>query len=188
MAHTVSGKITRAPKIQQGQNSNGQYTAFFFEVSEFIKGYGETQDSYTNYSVAFFPKSPGAIEFHTKAIQEGAFVVVSCEKLKIDISNVEYPKLKMDNARLENFFNPNQQAPQQSQGGYQQAPNQAPAPQQQAPAPQRQQSWGNAPQQQAPAPQQQQAPAQMAPAYQPAQQQAPAPQQQQHGGQQAPGK
>lgn len=175
MSHTVSGKITRAPKIQQGQNSNGQYTAFFFEVSEFIKGYGETQDSYTNYSVALFPKTPGAIEFHTKAIQEGAFVVVSCEKLKIDVSNIEYPKLKMDNARLENFFNPNQQAPQQAQGGYQQQ-----APQQQAPQ-QNNQSWGNAPQQQQAAPQQQQA--QMAPAYQPAPQQspqqAPAPQQQQ---------
>ena len=68
------------------------------------------------------------------------------------------------------------QAPQQSQGGYQQ---QAPQQTQQAPA-----SWGNAPAQQAPAPQQQQ-PAQMAPAYQPAPQQQ---QQQPHGGQQAPGK
>jgi single-strand DNA-binding protein len=85
-----------------------------------------------------------------------------------------------------------QQAPQQSQGGFQQqTPSQAPAPQQQ------QQSWGNKPQQ-AQAPQQQ---AQQAPAYQPApqqqqqQQQQPAhnqqqpnPQNQPHGGQQAPGK
>ena len=171
MSHTVSGKITRAPKIQQGQNSNGQYTAFFFEVSEFIKGYGEEQNSYTNYSVAFFPKTQGAIDFHTQAIQEGAFVVVSCEKLKIDVSNPDYPKLKMDNARLENFFNPNQQ--------------------QQAPAPQQQQ-YNNAPHQNAP----QMAPQQNAPAYQPAPQNAPQQQQQswgnapqQNGGQQqAPGK
>jgi len=134
MSHTVSGKITRAPKIQQGQNANGQYTAFFFEVSEFIKGYGEEQDGYTNYSVAFFPKTQGAIDFHTKAIQEGAFVVVSCEKLKIDISNPDYPKLKMDNARLENFFNPNQQATQQAPQYQQQQ-----VPQQQAPQYQQQQ-------------------------------------------------
>lgn len=149
MSHTVSGKITRAPKIQQGQNNNGQYTAFFFEISEFIKGYGQEENSYTNYSIAFFPKTQGAIDFHTQAIQEGAFVVVSCEKLKIDISNPDYPKLKMDNARLENFFNPSKQSQQQNH----QQQRQQPAPQQQAP--------------------------QMAPAYQPVPQQAPAPQQMQ---------
>lgn len=175
MSHTVSGKITRAPKIQQGQNNNGQYTAFFFEVSEFIKGYGQEENSYTNYSIAFFPKTQGAIDFHTQAIQEGAFVVVSCEKLKIDISNPDYPKLKMDNARLENFFNPNQQ-----QSGQQQQ------------APQQQQSWGNAPQQQQTAAAYQQAPHPQHPQQQIAshpQQQAP--QQQQggyQGGQQQPGK
>jgi single-stranded DNA-binding protein len=157
--HTVSGKITRAPKIQQGQNNSGAYTAFFFELSEYIKGYGQEEASYTNYSVAFFPKSQAAIDFHMQAIAEGAFVVVSCDKLKIDISNPEYPKLKMENARLDGFMNPNQaqQAPQQ---GYQQ-PRQQP---QQAPAPQ----YNQAPPQRAPQPTPQHRPQQS-----PAQQRAP---------------
>ena len=134
MSHTVSGKITRAPKIQPGNNSKGPFTAFFFEISEFNKGFGQEEDSYTNYSVAFFPKSQGAIDFHMKAIQEGSFVVVQCDKLKLDISNVEYPKVKMENPRLENFFNANQ--------GQQQAPQQQ---MQQQPAPQPQGYGGQQP-------------------------------------------
>ena len=168
--HTLSGKITRAPKIQAGSNSKGPFTGFYFEISEFVKGYGQEQDSYTNYSVEFFPSSQAAIDFHMRAIAEGSFVVVSCEKLKLDVSNAQYPKAKMVNARLEGFLNPNeggqqqQSAPQQQQApAYQQAPAQQAAPQmapayqqpapQQAPQQQQQpqqqaapQSWGNAPQ------------------------------------------
>jgi len=71
---------------------------------------------------------PGAIEFHQKAIAENAFVVVSCDKLSIDKQTGndgrEFIKLKMMNASLDNFNNPNQQAtPQQQSNNNQQQNN-----------------------------------------------------------------
>ena len=135
MSHTVSGLIRKAPHIQAGQNNNGNYTMFCFELAEFNKGTQGKEDSYTNYSVALFAKSQGAIDFHGKAIAEGSFVVVNCDKLMVEKQTSkqdgrEFIKLKMMNASLGDFNNPNQQqvAPQQ-QGGYSQQ-----APQQQAPA------------------------------------------------------
>ena len=132
MAHTVSGLIRKAPHIQTGQNNNGNYTMFCFELAEFNKGTQGKEDSYTNYSVALFAKSQGAIDFHGKAIAEGSFVVVNCDKLMVEKQTSkqdgrEFIKLKMMNASLGDFNNPNQQqaAPQQ-QGGYSQ-----PTPQQQ---------------------------------------------------------
>ena len=151
MAHTVSGLIRKAPHIQAGQNNNGNYTMFCFELAEFNKGTQGKEDSYTNYSVALFAKSQGAIDFHGKAIAEGSFVVVNCDKLMVEKQTSkqdgrEFIKLKMMNASLGDFNNPNQQqqqaAPQQ-QGGFQQAPQQY---QQQAPA-QYQQGQGFQPQQ-----------------------------------------
>ena len=136
MSHTVSGLIRKAPFIKEGQNNNGSYTMFCFELSEYNKGTQGQEDSYTNYDVALFAKTPGAIDFHSKAIAEGSFVVVNCDKLKIDkqqgSNGQEYIKLKMQNASISNYSNPNQQAaPQQNfapqqQGGFQQAPQQAP--------------------------------------------------------------
>ena len=142
MAHTVSGLIRKAPHIQAGQNNNGNYTMFCFELAEFNKGTQGKEDSYTNYSVALFAKSQGAIDFHGKAISEGSFVVVNCDKLMVEKQTSkqdgrEFIKLKMMNASLGDFNNPNQQqqAAPQNQGGYsQQAPQQQQyAPQQQAP-------------------------------------------------------
>lgn len=135
MSHTVSGLIRKAPFIKDDQNNNGAYTMFCFELSEFNKGTQGNEDSYTNYDVALFAKTPGAIDFHTKAIAEGSFVVVSCDKLKIDKqqggNGTEYIKLKMMNASIDNFNNPNQQ-PVQQQNNF--APQQQNfAPQQQAP-------------------------------------------------------
>jgi hypothetical protein len=133
MSHTVSGLIRRAPHIQQGQNNNGAYTMFCFELSEFNKGTQGAEDSYTNYSVALFAKTQGAIDFHMKAIAENSFVVVSCDKLKVDKqvsqqNGQEYIKLKMMNANLCDFNNPNQQQAAQQQNGFQQqAPQQMPS-------------------------------------------------------------
>ena len=130
MSHTVSGLIRKAPHVQQGQNSNGNYTMFAFELSEFNKGIQGTEDSYTNYKVALFAKTQGAIDFHAKAIAEGSFVVINCDKLMIDEQTGNdgrvFIKLKMMNANLSDFNNPNQQsAPQQQVGGFQQAPQRA---------------------------------------------------------------
>ena len=129
MSHTLSGLIRKAPHIQQGQNNNGTYTMFCFELSEFNKGTQGKEDSYTNYSVALFAKTQGAIEFHQKAIAENSFVVVTCDKLAIDKQQgndgKEYIKLKMMNASLDNFNNPNQAQQQPAaQQGFQQAPPQ----------------------------------------------------------------
>lgn len=136
MSHTVSGSIRKAPFIKEGQNNNGNYTMFCFELSEFNKGFNGGEDSYTNYDIALFAKTQGAIDFHTKAIAEGSFVVINCDKLLIDKqqggNGNEYIKLKMMNANLSGFSNPNAQATQQNnfapqqqaQGGYQ--PQQAP--------------------------------------------------------------
>tara|TARA_R110000824_G_scaffold394382_1_gene594128 strand:+ start:1305 stop:1793 length:489 start_codon:yes stop_codon:yes gene_type:complete len=119
MSHTVSGSIRKAPFVKEGQNNNGNYTMFCFELSEFNKGFNGSEDSYTNYDVALFAKTQGAIDFHAKAIAEGSFVVVNCDKLLIDKqqggNGQEYIKLKMMNANLSNFSNPNAQAPQQQQ-------------------------------------------------------------------------
>ena len=141
MTHSVSGLIRRAPHIAEGQNSNGNYTMFCFELSELNKGFNGTEDSYTNYSVALFAKTQNAIDFHNMAIAEGSFVVVACDKLMIDKQTAddgrEFIKLKMMNARLDGFNNPNQQQgqpmqnmQQPAQGGYAQQPQQPMQPQQ----------------------------------------------------------
>tara|TARA_R110000851_G_scaffold247991_1_gene400441 strand:- start:87 stop:593 length:507 start_codon:yes stop_codon:yes gene_type:complete len=154
MSHTVSGLIRKAPHIQAGQNNNGNYTMFCFELAEFNKGTQGKEDSYTNYSVALFAKSQGAIDFHGKAIAEGSFVVVNCDKLMVEkqVSKQdgrEFIKLKMMNASLGDFNNPNQQqaAPQQQapqQGGF---ANQDQTPQQQQAPAQYQPGQGFQPQQ-----------------------------------------
>lgn len=141
MTHSLSGLIRRAPHIAEGQNSNGNYTMFCFELSELNKGFNGTEDSYTNYSVALFAKTQNAIDFHNMAIAEGSFVVVVCDKLMIDKQTAddgrEFIKLKMMNARLDGFNNPNQQQgqpaqnmQQPAQGGYAQQPQQPMQPQQ----------------------------------------------------------
>lgn len=162
MSHTISGSIRRAPHIAAGSNSNGSYTMFCFELSEYNKGFGDAEDNYSNYSIALFAKTDAAVNFHNQAIEEGSYVVVSCDKLSIDkqVGNdgTEYIKLKMMNARLDGFNNPNQQqgAPanqpmQQPAQGYGQPQQGGFAPQQQAQQPMQQgysqQQGGQQPQQ-----------------------------------------
>ncbi len=148
MAHTVSGLIRRAPHIADGQNSNGNYTMFCFELSELNKGFNGAEDSYTNYSVALFAKTQAAADFHNMAIAEGSFVVIDCDKLAIDkqegSDGKEYIKLKMMNARLSGFNNPNQQQGQQQQNMQQPAQGYAqPAQQPQQRAQQPNQGYAN---------------------------------------------
>ncbi len=163
MAHVVSGKLRKPPFIKEGCGQDGQSKMYAIELSEMTKDYRTQEKSYTNYKALFFAKTEGAKAYYDKAFEEGSFVVVACEKLKVDVSECgQYIRLEMDNARLEgaltnenqgapsggqNWGQPQQpnggqpynQAPQngQQQGGYQQ-PNQAPQrqPQQQNQAPQ----------------------------------------------------
>ena len=146
--HIIHGELRKAPYIKTGLGQDGQSTMFIIELSELIKDRQTGEKLYTNYSAAIFAKSPAQIDYYNTSLVEGNFVVVNCEKLKVDISESngkQYIKLQMENARLEGakYIEQGQQT-QQQQGGYQ-------APQQQAPQqqfqPQQQGGFLNQPQQ-----------------------------------------
>lgn len=138
MSHTVSGKLHKAPFIKQLQDS----TMFAIKLCEVTKDRNTGEKSYVNYEAVLFAKTQSAIDFYTSATSEGSFVVVSCEKLQIKVSDCgQYTSLSMENARLENASYPQLQAPQQGSSQQQAAPQQ-----QQAPA----QVWSSQPQQQQP--------------------------------------
>jgi len=153
MSHIIHGELRKAPYIKTGLGQDGQSTMFIIELSEVIKDRQTGEKLYTNYSAAIFAKSPAQIDYYHTSLVEGNFVVVNCEKLKVDVSDSngkQYIKLQMENARLEGakYIEGNQQSQQQqapAQGGYQAPPQQQRGFQQQAP----QQSQGGF-QQQAP--------------------------------------
>ncbi len=161
MSHSVTAKLNRAANEHQGQNG----VTFFIGLGEKNYDFKQKKNVYTNYDAAIFAKD-AQIDFYRSALVEGAIVTVSGTGLILDLTNTQYPKLAIQDAKLGFVHSPEGQAPQQQQ---QQA-----APQQQAP----QQQQGQFQQQQAP----NQGFQQQAPQYQ---QQAP---QQQGGGYQAPGK
>ena len=118
--HIVSGLIRKAPFIKQLESS----TMFVIELAECVKDYKTGEKSYSNYKAMLFAKSPAAVDYYTTATREGGFIVLSCEKLKVekfDADNgTQYITLMMDNARLENAMmpaqgQPNIQPPQQQQ-------------------------------------------------------------------------
>ena len=137
--HIVHGQVRKAPVIKQLQDS----TLFVIELSEMVKDYKTGEKTYTNYKAMLFAKSPAAIDYYTQATAEGSFIVLNCEKLKIETfdanSGKTYITLMMDNARLEGAHF-TQGAPAQQPAPSQPQPQRAPQ-QQAAPA----QSWGNAP-------------------------------------------
>ncbi len=139
--HIVHGELRKAPYVKSGCGQDGQSTMFIIELSEIIKDRQTGEKLYTNYSAAIFAKSQAQIDYYHTSLVEGNYVVVNCEKLKVDVSESngkQYIKLQMENAKLEGAkyiqapaqggF---QQAPAQQSGGFQQQ-----APRQQAPAPQ----------------------------------------------------
>lgn len=144
MSHIVSGKLRKAPFIKEGCGQ-GDSTMFIIELAEMTKDYQTQEKSYTNYKAMFFAKTDAAKGYYHKAFAEGSFVVVQCEKLKVDTfqadSGVTYVTLNMENARLEGALTA------EDQGGMPQQPQQ------------QQQGWGQ-PQQPQQAPQQQRAPQQ----------------------------
>lgn len=126
MAHVVSGKLRKAPFIKDGCGQ-GDSTMFVVELSEMVKDWQTQEKQYANYKAMFFAKTDGAKEFYHKAFAEGSFVVVSCEKLKVDTFAADngstYVTLNMDNPRLESALpvsdmgapqQPSQQQQQQS--------------------------------------------------------------------------
>lgn len=135
--HIIHGELRKAPYIKTGCGQDGQSTMFIIELSEVIKDRQTGENIYTNYSAAIFAKSPAQINYYSTSLVVGNFVVINCEKLKVDISESngkQYIKLQMEGARLggAKYIESNQGQQQQAQGqGFQQ---QAPQQQQQQPA------------------------------------------------------
>ena len=145
--HIVSGELRKAPYVQSGVGQDGQSVLFIVELSEMTKNRQTGEKQYTNYKASLFAKG-GQIDYYNSVLVEGNFIVVSGEKLTIDVSQCgKYTKLNMENARLTNAGYVEQpQAPQQ-QGGYSQPQyNQAPQQGGFAPQGQSQQQGGFAPQ------------------------------------------
>jgi len=131
--HIIHGELRKAPFIKTGCGQDGQSTMFIVELSEVIKDRQTGEKQYTNYSAAIFAKTAAQIGYYNTSLVEGNFIVVNCEKLKVDVNESngkQYIKLQMEGARLEGakYIENNQQAAPQQQGGYSQQ-----APQQQAP-------------------------------------------------------
>lgn len=164
--HIVHGELRKDTFIKHNVGKDGQSTMFGVELSEMIKDYRTGEKTYTNYKALLFASSPAHVDYYTSSLVKGNFVVLNCEKLKIEVSECgQYTKLFMDNARLEGagYIQPNNQAPQQQaqQGGFQQQqkPTQQQGGFQQQQAPQQQGGFANqGQQQQAPVNQGQQEP------------------------------
>ena len=134
--HIVHGELRKAPFIKQVGNQGNEATMFIIELSEMIKDRQTGEKNYTNYSAAIFAKSPAQIDYYNTSLVEGNYIVVNCEKLKVDVSESngkQYIKLQMENAKLEGAKYVEakqggfQQAPAQQSGGFQQqAPQQTP--------------------------------------------------------------
>ena len=120
--HIIHGELRKAPYVKTGMGQDGQTTMFIIELSEMIKDRQTGEKNYTNYSAAIFAKSQAQIDYYNTSLVEGNYVVVNCEKLKVDVSESngkQYIKLQMENARLEGA-----KYIEAKQGGFQQAPAQ----------------------------------------------------------------
>ena len=129
--HIVHGELRKAPYVKSGVGKDGQSTMYIVELSEVIKDYKTGVKAYTNYSAMLFAASPAHIDHYNKTIVEGNFIVLTAEKLKIEVSECgKYTKLAMDNARLEGSgYIAQQQGQGQPQPQQQRQPQRQPAPQ-----------------------------------------------------------
>jgi single-strand DNA-binding protein len=121
MSHTITAKLNKPAR--EFANANG--VTFFVGLGEKNYDFKLKSNVYTNYDAALFAKD-GQIDFYRSALIEGAIISVSGTGLIIDVSNTQYPKLMIQDAKLGFVNTPDGQAPQQSA---QQAPAQQKAPQ-----------------------------------------------------------
>ena len=134
MAHIVAGKLRKATFIKDGCGPDGMSKMYGIELAEVVKDYKTGEKSYTNYKALFFAKTPNAQAYYDQALAEGSYVVVSCEKLKIEQrehNGQTYTTMMMDNPRLDGANYPEQGQQQASQQYQQQQRQQA------------QQQWAN---------------------------------------------
>jgi single-strand DNA-binding protein len=120
MSHTVVAKLNKPAR--EFANANG--VTFFVGLGEKNYDFKLKTNAYTNYDAALFAKD-GQIDFYRSALVEGAIISVSGTGLIIDVSNAQYPKLMIQDAKLGFINSPEGQAPQQAPK-QQQAPQQAP--------------------------------------------------------------
>lgn len=145
MTHVVAGKLRKATFIKDGCGPDGMSKMYGIELAEVVKDYKTGEKSYTNYKALFFAKTPNAQAYYDQALAEGSYVVVSCEKLKIEQrehNGTTYIALMMESPRLDGANYPEQ--------GQQQGQQQASQQYQQRQRQQAQQQWAN-PQQGKPA-------------------------------------
>ncbi|MGL5564178.1 MAG: hypothetical protein ACRDC4_00420 [Plesiomonas sp.] len=145
MAHIVAGKLRKPTFIKDGCGPDGQSKMYGIELAEVIKDYKTGEKSYTNYKALFFAKTDAAKSHYDQALAEGSYVVVACEKVKLESrehNGQTYHSLVMENPRLEgaNYTETAQN------GGWRQPQQAMPQSQPQRQVPQQQQR--QAPQQQ----------------------------------------
>ena len=123
--HVVSGKLRKAPFIKDNCGPDGQSKMYAIELSEMTQDYKTQEKSYTNYRAVLFAKTQAAKQFYDNATAQDSFVVLTCEKLKVESRDHEgktYITLSMENAKLEGA-NFTESAPQQPQLPVQQPQN-----------------------------------------------------------------
>lgn len=123
MTHIVQGKIRKAPFIKEGCGPDGMSKMYAVELAEVVKDYKSGEKSYTNYKAMFFAKTPNAQAYYDQALAEGSYIVVSCEKLKIEQrehNGTTYITLMMESPRLDGANYPEQGQQQASQQHQQQ--------------------------------------------------------------------
>ena len=138
MTHIVQGKIRKAPFIKEGCGPDGMSKMYAVELAEVVKDYKSGEKSYTNYKAMFFAKTPNAQAYYDQALAEGSYIVVSCEKLKVEQREHNgqiYITLMMESPRLDGANYPEQ--------GQQQGQQQASQQYQQQQRQQAQQQWAN---------------------------------------------
>ena len=95
MSHSVTAKLNRPANEFAGQNG----VTFFVGLGEKNYDFKEKKNVYTNYDAALFAKD-AQIEFYRSALIEGAIITVSGTGLILDMSNAQYPKLSIQDAKL----------------------------------------------------------------------------------------
>lgn len=118
MTHVVAGKLRKATFIKDGCGPDGMSKMYGIELVEVVKDYKTGEKSYTNYKALFFAKTPNAQAYYDQALAEGSYIVVSCEKLKIEQrehNGQTYTTLMMENPRLDGANYPEQGQQQQQQ-------------------------------------------------------------------------
>lgn len=140
MAHIVAGKLRKPTFIKDGCGPDGMSKMYGIELAEVIKDYKTGEKSYTNYKALFFAKTDAAKIYYDQALAEGSYVVVACEKIKLESrehNGQVYHSLVMENPRLEGANYPEKAQgwcqPQQSMPQSQPTQQQRQAPPQQRP-------------------------------------------------------